>query len=647
MCGLAGCVNVGDGFALTAAMTATMERRGPDDEGYWASPDRAIHLGFRRLSVMDTSLHGHQPMATPDGSAVLMMNGEIYNFRELRRELESAGVQFHSDGDTEVLLHLLRRHGVAGLSKVNGMFGLAYVDVAARTVLLARDQFGIKPLYYATAPSGHGVAFASRYDALFHTRWFGVDDIDLRTLACMLEFEATPAPHALHLGTGQVEPGGWMRIGPQGIEARGMWLSPDEDPARLASDRPLITDPAKAAAMVSEALEGAVRRQRVADVPVGVLLSSGVDSALVGSALRSVTTDKIDSFTMGSSWSDNDEASGAEAMARHLGFAQHTLDIAPPDIDAALEQLPGASHEPLTGRAMLPMLSVAGLAARDVVVALSGDGGDELFYGYRHSQALLQHPTLWRWPTPVRRGLTALGRRGFGSVRSGAGEHASAGEYHRHMLGRGATDRVAGLLRGAQAPDDVLDLFDYSPSLRKRDLADRVRRTELKLHLQYGLKKVDMASMHYGLEVRVPLLDREVARASFAIDPSLHVAGGFGKALLRSDLSRRTDASLLRKNKVGFAFCTQEWLTTGLRDRVEAALFDPWDCGLDTSSLQSDWTSLVDNTNRGPGARNLIWTLFSLRLWQDRVRDDLRVAASASPRWDIDLSEVTLSSAAR
>jgi len=358
-------------------------------------------------------------------------------------------------------------------------------------------------------------------------------------------------------------------------------------------------------------------------VPVGVLLSSGIDSPLVGAALRRTTDGPVRSFTIGEPGSPSDEAPGAAAFARHLGFDHHNLDLGPSDLDRSLLELPAASHEPITGRAMLQMLAVSRLTADQVVVALSGDGGDELFFGYDHTRALVAGSNQWRLPASARRGMIALGRRGFGPVRSGAGEHPHPGSYHRSMLGRGATGLAGQVLGGAELPPDVLALFSPTAPRTRRQMADHVREVELRLHLPFVLKKVDMAAMHHGLEVRVPLLDREVAKAAYAIHPDVHVRGGVGKAVLRAELARRTDPALVTAKKRGFSVGTSDWLRTGLRPQVESALFDPWSCDIDHAVVRSAWDSFLRAETPAAYTGNLIWTLFSLRMWEDRVRADL------------------------
>jgi len=618
MCGFCGVVNAGrlhDAPARVAAMTDMQARRGPDDEGHWSSADGQAHLGFRRLSVIDTSSHGHQPMATPDGQAVLVFNGEIYNHGELRDELGADGVTFHSRSDTEVLLHWLARHGVAGLGRLNGMFALAYYQPAARTLLLARDHVGIKPLSYVTEPGGPGVAFSSRYDALLRTGWLDPDAVRPDVVDLYLELRHIPAPYAMHERAAQVLPGGYVEIDERGVRRTGLWWTAPED---------VVPDLHGAAAReaTGAALDAAVRRQRIADVPLGVFLSGGVDSPLVAGTARRQVDQPIDAFTVGAEGWAQDESADAARFAEQLDLRHHLLHATDDEVHAAVDAVAEAQYEPFADRSILPTLLVSGLARQEVTVALSGDGGDELFFGYERPRSLLRGWETWERPYLLRRAVVAAGSRGLwpGKVPGKAQAERTPGGYYRGVHSTVGGPLRAELAPGLPGPPSDFALYDLDRPYTYDRLATFSRRVELSGQLQGVLKKVDMASMHHSLEVRVPILDREVVDVAFRIDVGTHLAGDRRKAVLFDLLGGLVPPGTIPTAKRGFASPIADWLRGPLAERVHDTLVghDAYPAGtFDAATRRRLWEEHRDGRATHT---QVLWTMLCLQWWGERAR---------------------------
>src|SRR5262245_28176161 len=317
MCGICGIFTVDSAAGqpeyrdATRKMTALLERRGPDDEGFWADPKGHVQFGFRRLAILDLTQAGHQPMISADGKSVMIFNGEIYNFDEIRRELEQSGITFRSRSDSEVLLEALNFWGPKALSKLNGMFALAFYNTAERTLLLARDHAGIKPLYYYVNPNGKGIAFGSQYDVLLHTPWGEPGPVRQDVLHLYLRLHHIPPPYSLLQNTFQLEPGHYLLVHPDGTVAKHPWWTlPEHTNHDLNADQAIEE--------LAAAMERSIRRQRISDVPLGVFLSGGVDSPLVSAIARKQAGRDLKAFTIGNPGWAQDESKQAMWYAKEL-----------------------------------------------------------------------------------------------------------------------------------------------------------------------------------------------------------------------------------------------------------------------------------------------------------------------------------------
>ena len=593
-----------------ARMTARMVRRGPDAEGSWHDAGRRAHFGFRRLAVIDPTAAGNQPMCGADGRSALVMNGEIYNFRELQAELEKLGHRFRTRADSEVLLAALTQWGHDALDRLNGMFAFAWFDGATRRLLLARDHAGIKPLYYATNARSGAVAFASRLDALLDAPWDRPDTLRRDALHLYLRLQHLPAPYTIYPDVHQLEPGHSLTVHADGhVEKREWW--------RLQTDREPDLRGAAALDAVDAALDGAVRRNRIADVPLGVFLSGGVDSPLISALARGQAGSQLEAFTIANPGWAQDEGPDAARYAAALQLHHVVREASAAEAVAAVDDVRDAQYEPFADFSILPTLLVSRLAREHVTVALSGDGGDELFFGYERPLSLHRASRQFERPFPVR-ALRYAALRAAGRRPSDVSMHRSAGAYYFSVNSRLRAEDLSAIAPTLRDLPGDFALYDSGPYRGTLGLANFSRAAEFHGQLQRGLKKVDMASMHHSLEVRVPMLDREVIDVSLRVDPLEVLAGDERKVQLRRLLARRVPAEIIPASKRGFAVPLGEWLRGPLRPMADAALTSASLLGtgcFDAPAIQRYWQRHVSGATDEKWG---IWTLMTLAWWLER-----------------------------
>ncbi len=621
MCGICGILTTDEAARHTPFvesvehMKRLMQRRGPDGSGTWCDPDGHLILGFQRLAIIDLSDKAMQPMASANEQSVLVFNGELYNFRELRRELEAAGVHFRSRSDSEVVLEALNHWGIAALDRFNGMFALAWYERRKRELLLVRDHAGVKPLYYYQHPARKGVAFASQFNCLLHTPWGTPGDLRLDALHLYLRLQHLPPPFTLFENVFQLEPGHYLLVRADGsISKRAWWALPrDPEPAY---------DFADGVEALQGALHNAVERQRIADVPLGVFLSGGVDSPLVAAEARQQTDGSLKAFTIGNPGWWQDEAEAASVYAQLLDVEHHLHNISGIDAAHVVDRVAAAQTEPFGDFSIIPTLLVSEAARTELTVALSGDGGDELFWGYERPLSLLRNGRDFQWPWLVRLGLYAAGKYGIGPRRSGAIVHRTPGDYYFEVNSRLAGSDLASIAPELPPLPASFDLYAFDGYRGMRHLANYSRWVEFYGQLQRGLKKVDMASMYHSLEVRVPLLDREVIEVSLKLDPAAAMQNGTRKATLRALLGRYVPPEVIPEPKRGFAVPLADWLRGPLRPLVEETLIarELFPGGVfSQQGLSNYWQQhLTGEKDHKWG----LWTILSLQWWaQTHLRD--------------------------
>lgn len=574
MCGICGAIQIhGDRrrpltLETLRGMTATMRHRGPDDEGFHV--DEGIAIGVRRLSIVDVG-GGHQPMTNESGGIVAAQNGELYNHDELRRELERAGHRFQTTCDTEVLPHLYEATGDAVPERLNGIFGLAVWDAPRRRALLARDHLGVKPLYYAAA--GDLVLFASELKAILASGLIQVD-IDVEALDLYLALGFVPGPRTLLRHVKKLLPGHRLIAEDGRFRVEQYWMYPEHAPRYDRSEEEWSAD-------VLELLGDAVGRQLMSDVPLGAMLSGGLDSSLVVALMAQRMDRPVQTFSVGFAGAADNELSAARQTARALGTEHHELELSLDDA-VDLESLAWSLDEPLADLSAVGFSALSALTSEHVTVALSGQGADELFAGYdRYRDAAL----LERWasaPHILRRAAAVVARKGPRRFTRAAAIGAAVDPVAATVAARSEWAESA-RLRAAKG-----DLARVSPRALDAAVADRVgtsrtRGVERALLLDAQLNLVDdmlhyfdRTSMAHSLEVRVPFLDHRLVELCARMPTALKIEGRSTKRILRTVAQGIVPASVLDRPKVGFfSSAMGEWFERQLAGEVSDILLDP------------------------------------------------------------------------
>ena len=604
MCGISGFLNpardVGEQSlrATATAMADAIAHRGPDAADCWADAEVGLAFGHRRLAIIDLSAAGAQPMTSADGRYVLSYNGEVYNSPALRAELEARGHTFRGESDTEVVLAGIVEWGLkAALARCVGMFAISLWDRQTRTLSLVRDRLGIKPLYYGW--SGGVFMFGSELSALKAHPQFRAE-IDRDTLALYMLRNCVPAPHSIFVGIRKLTPGSILtlpidaRTGTE-PEIEAFW-SLSEVAARGAAS-PFGGSEREAADQAEELIRTAVRDRMVADRPLGVFLSGGIDSSTVAALMQDVSETPVKTFSIGFDAAGYNEAEDAKAVAAHLGTDHTELYVDAAKAQDVVSELPRIFDEPFADSSQVPTYLVSEMARRDVVVCLSGDGGDEMFGGYnrylwvdgiaRNSAAV---------PGPLRKvaaaAMTSLSPHTWDSVFDALGpvlpgklRQPNPGDKLHKMAGimnaGGASEIYQGLVGHWRTGDGIVR--DATPPTtlveRPADWPALPSFTEHMMHLDGVtylpddiLTKVDRASMAVGLETRVPLLDHRVVEFAWTLPLSLKTGANVAKRTLRNVLYRHVPRELVERPKMGFALPIHDWLRGPLRDWAEDLL---------------------------------------------------------------------------
>jgi asparagine synthase (glutamine-hydrolysing) len=622
-------------------MADSLIHRGPDDRGTWGDPAAGVFLGHRRLSILDLSPLGHQPMQSPDGRWTIAFNGEIYNFLALRKELERAGHVFRGQSDTEVLLALIGSHGLKrALRAARGMFALAVWDGGERTLYLARDRMGEKPLYCGWI--AHSFVFASELRALFaHEDWSG--HIDRDALASYLRYNAVPGSMSIFQGIRKLEPGRVLALpaGQREPRIESYW-DPQEEFSYARSESWADSDETFLESL-DELLMSAVRDQMVSDVPLGAFLSGGVDSSLVVALMQSQSARPVRTFTIGFAEAEFDESRHAREVARRLGTDHTEAMLSGNDVLARVPRLPVCYDEPFADSSQLPTMMVSEVARRHVTVSLSGDGGDELFGGYsRYPQVLerwrrisarpawLRHlgaGSVERLPDPV---LQLLGR-GMQKLRGSSLPPAGLADRVRAITRRWGTTGLADTYRRSVSfwddPESIVvggfDRFGLETGLAGSTLADSdpltwMRYRDARIYLPDDiLTKVDRAAMHVALETRVPLLDHRVVELAWRAPEALCYRDGRGKWPLRALLARYLPEELINRPKMGFAVPLNDWLRGPLREWA-GELLEPGRLAREgwfrPEPIQRRWRDLQAG---GDGHELALWSILMFQAWRE------------------------------
>jgi asparagine synthase (glutamine-hydrolysing) len=596
---------------LTGLMAETLVHRGPDDGGVWLAADDCAALSHRRLSIVDLSPLGRNPMLWDGGRLAITFNGEIYNYRELRRELQIDGYHFRTETDTEVILAAYDKWGVDAVTRFVGMFAFGLWDAPRRRLWLVRDRLGKKPLYYTDY--GGTLRFASELKAIVGDETFP-RTVDRTALQLYLRYGYVPAPFSIYQHIRKLEPAHYLLCERGGCSSTRYW-----DPlAHLPGRAPAVSSDADAEAQLERLLGTAVEQRMIADVPLGAFLSGGIDSSLVVALMQERSRERAQTFTIRFDRPEFNEADHAAAVARHLGTEHHEETCTDAQMLAAVERVSDVFDEPFADSSAIPTYLLSKAARDHVTVALSGDGGDELFFGYPRYRYYADGAWVFALPAAMRRVAAAAARRmptrrlqRISDVLRGSDSDLYGRFLSYHIpvevaalthqpvaeapIFKAMLTNVSGLSPSVQAP--LLDLVSYLPD----DI----------------LTKVDRASMAVSLEVRAPLLDHRVVE--FAIGLPLHLKRRRNtmKWLLRRLLYKRVPRALVDRPKMGFGVPLSDWFLGPLRETMdEYCKGDALEqVGLDPLPVRRMWREFQGGRRHRP---DLLWQMFMLAAWSRR-----------------------------
>lgn len=651
MCGITGFINYSSTKDLKSVLSRALNsltHRGPNDSGVWVDVSAGIGLGHRRLSIIDLSREGHQPMLSSSGRYVIVYNGEIYNYPSLRRQLKLEAGNGHpiwrGHSDTETVLAAIESWGLdKALEQFIGMFAFALWDRKERELYLVRDRLGIKPLYYGWINGAF--VFGSELKAITAYPGFS-QPIDRESLTLFMRYNYVPAPYSIYKGIFKLLPGHIAKLSQhtKNLEIKEYWSVRSVAEQGLLS--PFEGSDDEAVEQLDKLLRDAVKCRMISDVPLGAFLSGGIDSSTVVALMQAQSNRPVKTFSIGSAVSDYNEAEDAMAVAGHLGSDHTELYASPEQAMAVIPKLPTLYDEPFADSSQIPTFLVSELARKYVSVSLSGDGGDELFGGYnRHAWA----PRIWnrlgRWPRFFRKGLAAtigcLSPESWDTLFHKINFMFSGGFNHRmpgykmqklaEVLPAGSAAEMYRILTSHWKEPSALVLGEEEPpaiwgnsggKMLKDDFAHYMMLMDLMTYLPDDiLTKVDRASMGVSLEARVPLLDHRVVEFAWRLPLSMKIKNGQGKWILRQVLYKYVSKELIERPKSGFGIPIDSWLRGPLRDWAEALLdesrlrqqgfFDP-------HPIREKWEEHLS------GKRNWayhLWDVLMFQAWLEQNRE--------------------------
>ena len=638
MCGITGIYSPSASVdsSVLSAMTDTLSHRGPDDSGTYVSEDKTVGLGHTRLSIIDLSEKGHQPMASDDLKIQVSYNGEIYNYREIREELRSKGHVFRTNSDTEVLVRSYEQWGIECLHKFIGMFALAIWDGRKNKLYLARDRVGIKPLYYYR---GNGLfLFGSELKAIMKHQGFS-KRISLDGLALFLRYDYIRSPYTIFENTFKLEPGHYLCLHDGQLEKHKYW-----DITESYNMRPYDMCEEEACEMFEEIMVDSLKYRLVSDVPVGLFLSGGIDSSLIATLLQKNISTPLKTFTIGFDEEKYNEAEWAAKLADYLGTEHVESYVSEDEAIKTVSQIPSIYDEPFADTSSIPTCVVSRLASEHVKVVMSGDGGDELFCGYNHYMKCMYFANMIeKAPGIIRNGLKAvlssLSVKRFEAIGRTLGlsslkKHRSSYERNQATLLNIIKKDMPEMYRrrrGTWAPEDLPGLFKETHHIHDETFNENfsaIESGELLTQMLYTdfcvwlpddiLTKVDRASMSMGLEAREPLLDHRLAQFASRLPLDLKYRNGESKYFLKRVLSRHIPRELYERPKKGFGSPIDKWLRGKLRPLVKEHLSTDAirKSGVFNPDEVFQWTDkFYKDSSIGPSR---IWNLLMFQMWHER-----------------------------
>lgn len=627
--------------SIAIAMHDAVAHRGPDDSGAWVDQAAGIALGQRRLSIVDLSPEGHQPMISADGRYVIVYNGEIYNFQELRAELGPLGHRFRGHSDTEVLLAAIGEWGLeAAIKRCVGMFAFGLWDRREATLHVGRDRIGEKPLYYGWC--GDVFLFGSELKALrAHPAWRG--EIDRRVLALFMRHNYIPTPYSIYQNIYKLVPGTILSVSAANRSGKVTTYWSAKEAAEAGLRNLFAGDEVEALQVLEDKLRAAIAGQMIADVPLGAFLSGGIDSSLVVALMQAQSTTPVKTFTIGLHEAGYNEAEFAKAVAAHLGTEHTELYVTPKEAMEVIPQLPSLYDEPFADASQVPTFLVSQMTRRSVTVSLSGDGGDELFGGYNR---YFWGRNIWNKVGWMPRELRKVAAAGITTVSPNTWDVAfqslspilpsplrqrTPGDKLHKLAEVLAVDHPEAMYRnlvsswkmpqalvlGSEEPETIL-----TDKRRWADLPDFVLRMmylDLVTYLPDDiLVKVDRAAMGVSLETRVPFLDHRVVEFAWRLPLRMKIQHGKGKWLLRQLLYKYVPRELIERPKTGFAIPIDRWLREALRDWAESLLAEDRlrrEGFFDAAMIRTKWHEHLS------GHRNWQYYLWPVLMFQAWLED--------------------------
>ena len=643
MCGIVGFLTNRDFDWLRDELPKAISRlthRGPDDSGLFLDQKSGVGLGHRRLSVIDLSTAGRQPMSSDDQSVYIVYNGEVYNFKEIREILEGRGHQFRTATDTEVILKAYIQWGIECLNRFVGMFALALWDSRKQRLFLARDRLGIKPIYYHFVPGAF--LFGSELKALMALKGFP-RHIDPDAIPLFLHYQYIPAPRTIFKDTYKLLPGHFLICDGRDMSTHAYWRHPDRPAAvgdsGLNEEEELL--------QLDGLLTKAVSDRLISDVPLGALLSGGIDSSVVVALMQKVGTTPTRTFSIGFKEKGYDEAPWAARVARHLGTDHTELYVTPKEAMNVIPRLPEIYDEPFADSSAIPTFLVSHLTRSNVTVALSGDGGDEQFCGYvRYWSTYVMANSFQRLPVPVKKSLALVlmgipvrlvegiylpWRRVF-PQRLGVANFPDKWQKLIALMGKTEAQELYRMTMCLWSEDELYSILgkalprsQYEETFSETErwpLLSQLMRVDQRTYLPDAmLTKVDRASMAVSLEVRVPLLDHRVVEYTSKLPDSLKYRNGTGKYLLRRVLARYVPKELFERPKMGFGVPIDRWFRKELKtllldylspDRLrKEGLFDQ---RLIEKKIKEHLSGQINHQYR-------LWSLLMWEMWRERWLD--------------------------
>lgn len=646
MCGITGFIgcSVGDCGAIAQRMIKTLHHRGPDDSGVWADAAASVALAHARLSILDLSPMGHQPMVSQGGRYVISFNGEIYNYRALRQEVEKLGVVFSSRSDTEVMLACINQWGLeAATKRFNGMFSFALWDRKERTLYLVRDRLGKKPMYYGWV--GKAFLFGSELKALRAYPEFK-EEINRDVLALYLRYNYIPAPYSIYQNIYKLQPGTILTV-PDSVTKPLVpvpyWSLKEVSENGLAN--PFCGTEAQAVSCLETQLLDAVKLRMEADVPLGVLLSGGLDSSLVAALMQVQNACPVKTFTIGFNETGYNEATYAKAVAQHLGTDHTELYVTPKEAFDSIPRLPILYDEPFADVSQIPTFLVCQMARQKVTVCLSGDGGDEIFGGYNR---YFMGPDIWRkvaWlPVSFRKFIARLFHllspdrwersalilspflKQFGTQGTFGDKFYKIADI---LAMKNPDELYYRLVSHWEHPEQVLKtgqeaitiLTNEKQRARLLNFTERMMYLDTLTYLPDDiLVKVDRASMGVSLEVRSPLLDYRVVELLWQMPLSMKIRNRYGKWLLRQVLYKYVPNKLIERPKAGFGVPMHDWLRGPLREWAESLLGErrlKEEGFFNSEIIRKKWAEHLSGKRNW---LNYLWNILMFQAWLSNER---------------------------